>query len=128
MCMQDWRVGRLVTNQKSTSTNLLVTPIAVTANQQRVGIGFSIINATFANDPSVAIIHGSVFVGALTALQPSQLWLLTTHGKLVTEPFALAALSGTPGGVVIEYFMPEEYLAAGVDEFKRSMSKWMPSG
>lgn len=118
MCVNDWRLGRLV---RSTGKNIAIAPasaIVVLPNKQRVGLCFA-----FNNDPLAA---GSTFSvtfdnGVIIGSQgffPYLMISLLEFGDLSTHGATVAGFSVAGVVNVSEYIMPEEYLAVALEKFK----------
>lgn len=122
--MQDWRVGRLV------RTNVLPSlfgggTMTIPKNQQRVGLlitGGQTDN-TFIPWVNVTIDTGTIFPLSF-AQNSTQLWLLTTHGDFPTHGFTIVNSFANCVIGAIEFVMPENYLAAGLEQFISEQSKW----
>jgi hypothetical protein len=115
--MNDWRIGRMIAavskNWDTPSSTNLVYP----ANRQRVGllIGTSIVcSAT----TGITITFSGGAVIALYAAQPPLRLSLAEHGLLVQQGFTIAVAFGATTGSVTEFIMPENYLSAGLEQFR----------
>jgi hypothetical protein len=122
MCIGDWRLGRLIPLKITTRDLTAGGPLAIAADTNRVGIIFStgFTTGTGTNLADIAI-NGSLMFSL--ALNTRILELnLAQHGRVPMQAFTVTVGATANATVcVIEQFMPEEFLAAGLDEFKRSL-------
>lgn len=117
MCINDWRLGRLIRSQAREYSLGVGGTLAIQADQNRVGISFMM--AMGATASSVTISVGGVSLVSLAQFEQLEAhFTLATHGDLPTRDFIVARRSGTALGSVVEYFAPADYLAAGLREFE----------
>lgn len=119
MCVQDWRIGRLIRTQITAHTLVVGTPFLIPANKQRVGL--SLASGTPSGAPTVLIqvLHDGILYGMLWNSYIHHHITVSTHGDLPMKSAELRALVANAAIGVIEYFLPEEFLSAGLEEFKR---------
>jgi len=116
MCINDWRAGRLITSQFN-SFDISAVATTIRPNRQRVGIIISAAEALTGAD-IVPITIGGILVDALGAFNVSRIkWTLDSDGDVPTRQFVIGPGAGVALVGVIQLFMPESYLAAGVDQF-----------
>ncbi len=118
MCIQDWRLGRLIRAQSRAIVLGLGATETFPANKQRVGVTVGI---PVANNSSVNFGQLSVDGVLLVHFRNSNNLFemtLATHGDLPMRPFTLTAFGIAVTFGLVEYFLPEEFLAAGLEEFK----------
>ena len=92
-------------------------------NKSRVGISFFQSSSTTASVATVAV-NGILSFNVVGGNAPQRHFTLQDYGDLPMLRFLMTGATATPfTGLVVEYFMPEEYLAAGLDEFRRRYGK-----
>ncbi len=115
MCLHDWRAGRLIRTQY-TGRNIFGSPLIIPPNPNRVGIQITwAADVTFSDGASIAI--DGVIVAALNIGTPSLMWSLVDHGDVPTKEFVVTDILGATNVGVIEMFLPEDMLSAGLNEF-----------
>lgn len=110
MCIQDWRLGRLITSVEKSAA--LVGPASVTIprNQQRVLLIFS------TRDAAIEITLGTEVDGAiqdfLNLSQEVTYFQIDArrHGDWVTHEFRISIALGNETVTWVEGYMPEDYL------------------
>lgn len=149
MCIGDWRIGRLITTQMTRFNTAGASKTTYNQNRQRVGFGVYIdigidisINANESGGPLPAAVTIAGDLTDLTGLKISvngnagirvnymkPEWMITleTHGSLPMQKFVLTADQNDITGLVIEYFMPEEYLSACLEQFQSEYKPWLKS-
>lgn len=127
MCMQDWRVARLV------RPNLLarqVQSLVITANQQRIGL------MVVPDDGTFSVAGDAVRLATSPAGIPwyyrdssevSSVISVLEFGSLVTNQIEFSSFADANGYNVFELTMPEDYLAAGLAEFESQYKVVPPS-
>jgi hypothetical protein len=120
----DWRIGRLIRRKSTNSPDIDSTPIELPPNQQRVAFLAVLESLSPIGDISALITIDNASVIALTQQHPQALISMTTHGDLPMGRISTVVVGGTAAVTITEFFMPEEYLAAGIEEFMRSIKKW----
>lgn len=132
MCMTDWRIGRLVRSVTTQFSLPQLTQANVVQNMQRIGWDLSPNSPmTFQVDslgPSIGlarvVVNGkNTFLITQTSLEISV--RLTTHGDLPTKPFVISNFDADNAFNLTEYFMPEEYLEAGLNSFNSEYAQWL---
>lgn len=115
MCLHDWRAGRLIRRQVSTA-NISITPFTIPQDNTRVGLMISVISAmTFGQAASITV--DGVLASGLTIGASVYDVSLATHGDLPTREHIVSVIAALTDIGVIELFMPEDYLSAGLNEF-----------
>lgn len=121
MCIGDWRLGRLIRTNAYSQTPGIGGTYTVRANPQRVGLTIQSFQTTtiLVQSPSIAVDNVTVVF-----LPPTNTIFHCTflaYGDLPTRKFDIT----TPGAAtvlgIIEYTLPEEFIAAALEEFKRSL-------
>lgn len=125
MCMNDWRIGRLIRSKRTFITSSVVDGFTIGASMDRVGIMFTLGSMpSFITDslaPSIGAIKidaDDSTVGQLNAVVPSVIYTLATHGELPTLRWSTSDLGASVDVVVVEWFMPEQYLAVALKQFE----------
>lgn len=121
MCVQDWRIGRLIRAQSSSTVLGVGQTLTIPSNKQRVGITFDFNDQITAIGSFIEVrVDGNQFT-ILWSVKPIIHWTVATHGDLSMREisFTTVATGATMG--VIEYFLPEEFLTAGLEEFKKEV-------
>lgn len=117
MCISDWRLGRFIQTNRQNWVIGTGVGLVLPANRQRVGLLVShdvILTATqgylasFADGPIVP----------LNGFMPYGMFTLTEHGSMVQSQVTIAQLNGAAQGTFTEFTLPENYLAAGLEEFR----------
>lgn len=123
MCIGDWRLGAVIRSVVSEKLTLATTSTIILANNTRVGItiGLAIPGATTASYGTVKP-EGLQLV-LLNSSHPFVHFTLATHGDLSFRSFTLTAANINCQFGIVEYFMPEEYLRVGIEEFKRGLMR-----
>lgn len=117
MCMQDWRIARLV------RPRLLInnaTAGTIGPNQQRVGIAFS----TLDGGPAIGT-EELRFSDGITSDPwyyhdlsfPPRVLSVQEFGSLITNKIAFTETNGGTGMNIWELTMPEEWLTAALEDF-----------
>lgn len=126
MCFNDWRVGRLIRSVFRPSVNGNGSSIVMAPNKQRVGLTISIVDLVGALNVVATVVESvsGFMVLFLDDATPVTHITLATHGDLPTKGLTVSILGGTiPELSIIEYIAPEEYLAAGLEEFESEYAK-----
>jgi len=122
MCIGDWRLGRLVRSVGRTVIPSDGDTDRFGPSRQRVGLTFEVHLPTPVVNSACLITFTNgqrLLVGAGTN---SLHVTIATHGDLPTYGFTVDLLTTGVTCTVIEYFAPEEYLQAGLDEFRRMIA------
>ncbi len=122
--MQDWRVGRLIRSvpiQGLVSIDLVIPP-----SQQRVGIlfgtGFDV--GPVVDEVSVIITATGYPQIVVAEVAMPYMMSIMTHGDLPTKQFTVSSQSSAVAVYAIAFMMPEEYLAAGLEQFISEYERW----
>lgn len=120
MCVSDWRIGRLIRTQATAFDSTVPTGLTYNPNRQRVGILIVPTPSAFAVTQVViaTFLNGTKIVFDATA--QAKLLSMQEFGELTTFGFTLTVVGTITTGVVTEFFLPEEIIQAGLDEFRRS--------
>jgi len=127
MCIGDWRLGRLI-RRKITTANLTTgLSISIPEDRQRVGViaGIGSQQALLTSYARV-LVDGTVILFLGNGVS-SATFTLVTHGELPTRPFSIVSVGATTIASFVEFFMPEEYLSAGLEEYIRERDAWAKS-
>jgi len=121
MCVSDWRLGRLIRSQNTQVNTAAGTNTLFLPNRNRVGITLSLTvgGVSAANSMIVTFDNGAAFL--ITHGNPNVHITLCTHGDFVNRGFVVSGGAVLTTLTVVEYFLPEEVLAAGLNEFRRSL-------
>lgn len=124
MCIGDWRLGRLISRKVSAWNTATAATLTFEQNPQRVGIEFHARNADAATSEAAKVSIDGVDGFIVASANSPVIFSFAKNGSVSTAKFVISAQSGINlTGIVIEHFMPESYLAAGLAEF---MSKVKP--
>lgn len=122
MCVNDWRIG---TQVRAVVHSVVTNGGAATlqAHRQRVGVLLSIQQQQLApaSDEIAVQVDG---VTALTIPDGNCPYLISilTHGDLPTRKLFITNDRDVADIYITEFFLPEEVIAAGYDEFKRRLA------
>lgn len=120
MCLQDWRLGLVMRSVITpfTVTSAAVIPIA--ANRQRAGIYVEFNAVTSSGGLSADLNCEGGPIARYTGFQPSRIFTLENSGDLVTRAMNISSnVAGSSVGVIVEWFLPAEYLATELDKFRK---------
>jgi hypothetical protein len=122
MCINDWRIGRFIRTVITTKILAVGTSFTFNANRQRVGftVGADLNIVVTAAEIGLLSIDGNQFCEFDESTGPLHFSILT-HGDLPTKKFTVRAVGTGVTFGIIEYFLSEEILQAGYDEFRRSL-------
>lgn len=125
MCLQDWRLGRFIRSVPHPLSGVGVS-ILLTANPQRVGLLATIAQGPAVGTDSLAIIVDSKTIFSVDANADSHFFAtIATHGDLPMKAISILANMGALNVSVTEFFLPEEYLAAAMEQFKSEYGQWL---
>jgi hypothetical protein len=117
MCVNDWRVGRLMSANTINFTTVSSTNLVTLPNRQRVGLLIKNSILFTANQGfAVTFTGGAVF--ALNAYVNEMRFTLAADGPFMQQGFTISILSGVAQGSIIETTLPEDYLAAAIGQFR----------
>lgn len=119
MCVQDWRLGRMVRTQRVAFDIEGPATYTLPQDNQRVGweVNFNIDSTTAAQWSTISWDSGGSLL--IPVYKPFFRCDLTTHGDLPTKAVTFAGLVGVLSGYLFVWTMPEEYLSAALEEFRR---------
>jgi len=118
MCISDWRLGGLITSQM-TPFNLTTGNVQIAANPNRIGLDITCSQWT---TPAVSQLNceSTTFRNIAGSGYVNDIELrLERHGNMVRRRFTVTNAGGSLTGMIVEYFLPVEIIAAGIDEFMR---------
>lgn len=117
MCVNDWRIGRLMSLQSTFYSSLAGTGLTYKPSRQRVGLIIKqSILWTATQGCSITFTDGSIV--SMTAYQSELRLSLASDGPIVQLGFTIASIVGFAVGTVYETTLPESYLAASLEQFK----------
>lgn len=121
MCIGDWRLGRLVRSSAQAFDIATGVGLTLKPSQQRVGIWFSTDETPIASLVAWKLLftNGSI----LSGMYPTGHVLVTLEnsGDLCTKGVTVSSQDGNFKGTFTEFFMPEKYLTAALEEFERKV-------
>ena len=124
MCLQDWRLGRFIRSYGRTISFGSALPAVIPANPQRVAFYVTTTDPTTGASMDGTVSFGGVTVYQFGGFTASGVASLLTHGDIVTKRLDVTSLTAGPANISItEWTLPEEYLAAGMEEWKSQYSK-----
>lgn len=124
MCLQDWRLGRLITATPFSYVGVVAGTVVAKPNQSRVGLTISCTNEPPSNFDFVSFTIGGISaIGFGVNGQPLHI-TFANHGSLPTKGFIVDTTGVALNLGVIEYTMPEEYLLEALESFKREYHQW----
>lgn len=118
MCIQDWRLGRLMRTVTYRQTITAPAVVSIPRNPQRVYIAFS------TRDQAISIILGTevdgTMVDFLTLAQSQSSFYVSSrdHGDWPQQAFQISLALGGPEVIRwMEGYLPEEYLHVPLETF-----------
>lgn len=120
MCLNDWRIGRLIRSQNTQANTAAGTGLTFLPNKNRIGVTFSLTTGGISVANSMVVTFDGAAPFLITHGEPNLHMTLCTHGDFVTRGFVVSAGAVLTTLTIVEYFMPEKYLAAALEEFMRS--------
>ena len=127
MCIGDWRLGRLIRSKITTANLTTGMSISIPADHNRVGVIAGIGNQQSLLSTYARLSVDGTVIFFLGNGIPAATFTLATHGELPTRAFSIVSIGATTIASFVEFFMPEEYLAAGLEEYKRERDAWAKS-
>jgi len=123
MCISDWRIGRLIRSETKIHTPGIGATGTTPANQNRIGILFaSLYNNVTVTQWPLLLLDG-VQIDILTQNERWRLYTIAKHGNLPMRSWGITTNIAANSVAVTEFFLPESYLAAGIEEFMRQYTK-----
>lgn len=121
--MMDWRIGRLVRSDPVLFTTGQGS-ITIPQNRQRVAILFGLAGVSDAATPA-AISVNVIGEGVMSFQSPVGPFLMSllTHGDLVMKELKFVDQNGNFDTWVKTWTMPEDYLAAGLEQFESEYAR-----
>lgn len=125
MCVSDWRLGRLITFQQTLWDDGSSKGQTYLPNMQRVGILFGSVDGdltlpAYSKIQIDGVDHTEVGTG-----HPDVFYTLEKHGLLVTRKFTISPIATGSKGSVIEFFLPEAYIAACIKSFDNEYAQYL---
>lgn len=117
MCLSDWRVGRLIRSQLRQLDAASGPSYTIPGNRQRVGIRFIYAETAGTSAQFLGGVVDGIALILVGFQNPNTLFTIETDGDLPTKEWTLVA-SAAIDFAVIEYFLPEDVLAAGIQQFR----------
>lgn len=117
MCLSDWRLGRLIRTKARLVTSAASPGTIINADQQRVGISFCLNNPDVTLPSNVDIFIDGVCAFNLSAADPYRKLTLANDGDMPTRQFGISTVSISNIVRVVEQWLPENVLSAGLAEF-----------
>ncbi len=119
MCIQDWRLGRLIRASHSMQSPTIIAPFTLQRNHNRVGVLAVMETVTTSTAATLLITIDGVNIGLLSIQSPTLMMTLATYGDLPTQQivFTGPALGFDVG--ITEFFLPEKTIQAGLEEYNR---------
>lgn len=126
MCIDDWRIGRLIS---STITIVTLSPAAtaqIQASPQRIGIAFGLAADSIPTGGDMKLSCNGIdlltpelaidmirFDLQRDGQMPTFAWTLTNGGAVLTYNIS-----------VVQHFLPESVLQAALESYQREYGKW----
>lgn len=124
MCLQDWRIGRLIRTVPRSVSLAAAATLTLGRNPQRVGF-FIEMNATSrAGGGNADLTIDGAPLNPFTAFQPARLFTVSDYGDLPTREIILTNNVGTTTFGVIEWFLPEQILQQSVEAIRKDFPWW----
>jgi len=123
MCLGDWRLGRVIRHQITNFTNTVATYQICAANNQRVAVNIAAVGVNFPTTYFVDVQIDSLMVFHLTGTVNFVHFDITQYGDLPTKSINIISTLSVGSIAVIEWFLPEDVLSAGIEEFMRQLGK-----
>jgi hypothetical protein len=127
MCIEDWRLARLVRSVQQAQTIAANGTFTLAANMQRVGLTVGSVGTAISSLAQITIAVNGIGFWSLKQNETYFHATIVTHGDLVTKSWAFTPIAFSPVLGITEYLMPEGYLQAGLEEFERMMLSWQQS-
>ena len=119
MCINDWRLGRYMRTSFRVLSSIDVAPLVVPSSRQRCGILFNIQTIAELGGAAMTIQVDGVTLLHQTLFQESRILTLDKDGDIPTREFTCIVNSAVAINIgVTEFFLPEEYLEAGYNQWK----------
>lgn len=119
MCIEDWRLGRLIRSQISAAALTVGQTLSIAPSMQRVGVILSTTAIGIAAGTSETItIDGKIWGLLYTGGNPL-IFLLKDHGDLVTKSFVITCGANAANVAITELFLPESVLKERPEELQQ---------
>jgi hypothetical protein len=125
MCVGDWRLGRTI---RTKLTNASLAPngtLVINPSMQRVGIDLCMLTEETLVSQYLKITVDATDYAVLWNVANRLHLDFTKDGDLPTHQFTLTAVVTTVVVCVCEYFLPEDVIAAGLQEFQGDYNTWL---
>jgi len=126
MCINDWRIGRLIRSVFYPAEGHVGSTLTLPTNYQRVGLTLTAIETAVPTGGGILAQDGSTG-NTIFMLSPEASIFhctLATHGDLPMRRWFFTPVGGTTLAFsVIEYIAPEEYLASALEQFQTEYGK-----
>ena len=123
MCISDWRIGRLIRSETKIHTPGIGATGTTAANQNRIGILFASLTSVATTRQWPLLLLEGVQIDLLTQNERWRLYTIDKHGNLPMRAWGVTTPVAANSVAVTEFFLPESYLAAGIEEFMRQYTK-----
>lgn len=134
MCLQDWRLGRLLNFSVKNVPADLTSGDIVQPNQQRVGLSMSFLDGQEADQSGGVLTWDQTLISVdgvrIMVVEPyvyNYKFDLLSHGLLVTKKWSFSQYILHANIAVVEWFLPEDVLASGIAQFKSEYAQWLKS-
>jgi hypothetical protein len=120
MCIDDWRLGRLIRSKITAASIAGAGTLTINPNMQRVGIQLSSASPSVVIGSFITVTIDGNLICYLFSSIPTVTYNFAEDGDIPTKQFILTngnAVTATNVSI-IEWFLPEEYIQAGIDSFK----------
>ena len=122
MCVNDWRLGRLIRSQFTLLTTPGTPSKLVNASQQRVGIRIA---PTFADNTTIMILYArkgstNIPLKSMSLFDPAFEATLAGDGDLPTYEFRFDDGGSNVDVGIVESFLPESALTEALQSIERS--------
>jgi len=131
MCMNDWRIGRLIRTVSSPADFNGGGSVAIQANNQRVALSISLADAAVIDttalsgaNPSVKIARGGVFITSINAFASTYRVDLLRDGDASTLPHIVTNVDYGQSFSITEWLLPEQVLTSAIQQFYAENPKW----
>ena len=122
-----YTLGRLMRYESRQLALVAATPQTVPGNSNRVALNIALVNLAIPITAFTFITIDGTILFNLTAYVPFIHINMRDYGNLPTRAFTLQCNNAAQSVGIVEYFLPEEYLAACRCKFDTEYSKWLNS-
>lgn len=132
MCMNDWRIGRLIRSVPRLAEVGPAASVTIPSNQNRVALHIGIVteieivtDSLAPSNPTCIITLDGIKIFRMDVFTRNYYLTLVSHGDLPTKSFVVGPASGFMDISIIESFLPESVLQEGL---KSLQSNYRPYG